>query len=138
MTYRPLASFHDWNPVSIGLVPAIAAPVNAARATGGVTLESWLNQKTIRCAESRAKVRVCSLKTASRTMPAMSIGTASTIIRAVAVVIGLPISARCSGAASMKIALAASGICPLASTSTRMPSAIRPCNAGADRVPSTI
>ena len=45
-------------PVAIAGVPAIAAAVNAVRQTGGVTLESWLSQKMMRCAERRAKVSV--------------------------------------------------------------------------------
>ena len=35
---------------------AMAAAVKAASATGGVTLESWLSQKMIMCAESSAAV----------------------------------------------------------------------------------
>ena len=45
-----MAIFQAVSPVRIGLVPAIAAAVNATRQTGGVILLSWDNQKIIKCA----------------------------------------------------------------------------------------
>src|SRR5690554_1916536 len=48
--YKPLAKRQACILVSIVLLPAIAAAAKAAKATGGVTLESCEYQKTNRCA----------------------------------------------------------------------------------------
>ena len=50
----------------MGLVPAMPAAVKAARQTGGVTLESWLSQKTMRCAVSRKTVMAAGSISAGR------------------------------------------------------------------------
>ena len=62
----------------MGRDPAMPAAVKAAKQTGGVTFESWLSQKMMRCAVSRNVTAIAGSTSTGLMVTAISNGIAAT------------------------------------------------------------